>query len=218
MGIPSERVLAEVLPGRQGRPGRAAPGAGRRVAMVGRRHQRRAGARPGRPRGGHRHRHRRGDRGVRRDPGRRRSTAASRRADRLVARTMRVIRQNLFWAFAYNVAPHPGRDGRALPAFGITLSPALAAGAMALSSVSVVTNSLRLRGVRVRPDEVRPDGHGTVARVRDASFLAVIALLAAGVVAGVLAADRAITAGAVQRRPRGQGLPLLRRGDPRAGR
>ena len=73
---------------------------------------------------------------------------------------MRVIRQNLFWAFAYNVLLIPVAMGILYPPFGVTLSPAMAAGAMALSSVSVVTNSLRLRNVHVRPDEVRPDGRG----------------------------------------------------------
>ena len=60
--------------------------------------------------------------------------------------TMRVIRQNLFWAFAYNIVLIPVAMGVLYPAFGITINPALAAGAMALSSVSVVVNSLRLRG------------------------------------------------------------------------
>jgi Cu+-exporting ATPase len=59
--------------------------------------------------------------------------------------TMRVIRQNLIWAFGYNIILIPVAMGALYPTFGITLNPALAAGAMALSSVSVVLNSLRLR-------------------------------------------------------------------------
>lgn len=64
---------------------------------------------------------------------------------------MSVIRQNLFWAFAYNVVLIPVAVGVLYPWFGITINPALAAGAMALSSVSVVMNSLRLRRIVVRP-------------------------------------------------------------------
>ena len=71
--------------------------------------------------------------------------AAVPRAIRLARRTMRVIRQNLFWAFVYNVIGIPIAAGALYPAFGILLTPALAAAAMAVSSVSVVTNSLRLR-------------------------------------------------------------------------
>jgi Cu+-exporting ATPase len=72
-------------------------------------------------------------------------------AIRLSRATTRVIRQNLFWAFAYNVVLIPVAMGVLYPAFGITINPWFAAAAMALSSVSVVTNSLRLRRVDVRP-------------------------------------------------------------------
>jgi Cu+-exporting ATPase len=66
-------------------------------------------------------------------------------AIRLSRQTRRVIRQNLAWAFGYNVVLIPVAMGALFPIFGITLNPALAAGAMAMSSVSVVSNSLRLR-------------------------------------------------------------------------
>jgi P-type Cu+ transporter len=63
----------------------------------------------------------------------------------LSRRAMRTMRGNLFWAFIYNVVGIPIAAGVLYPAFGILLDPVVASAAMALSSVSVVTNSLRLR-------------------------------------------------------------------------
>ena len=68
----------------------------------------------------------------------------------LARRTLRVIRQNLFWAFAYNAIGIPVAAGVLYPWTGWTLSPMIASAAMALSSVSVVTNSLRLRRFQAR--------------------------------------------------------------------
>jgi Cu+-exporting ATPase len=67
----------------------------------------------------------------------------------LSKQTMRNITQNLFWAFAYNVVLIPVAAGVLYPVFGMLLSPVLAGAAMALSSVTVVGNALRLR--RFRP-------------------------------------------------------------------
>jgi Cu+-exporting ATPase len=71
------------------------------------------------------------------------------RARRLSQATMRNIRQNLFFAFIYNTAGIPIAAGILYPGFGILLSPIIAAAAMALSSVSVVGNALRLQVTRL---------------------------------------------------------------------
>ena len=71
------------------------------------------------------------------------------RARRLSRATMKNIRQNLFFAFVYNSAGVPIAAGILYPFFGLLLSPVIAAGAMSLSSVSVITNALRLRSAKL---------------------------------------------------------------------
>ncbi|HEX2469333.1 MAG TPA: heavy metal translocating P-type ATPase [Candidatus Limnocylindrales bacterium] len=109
--------------------------------------------------------------------------------------TMRVVRQNLFWAFAYNIVLIPVAMGALIPLFGISLSPALAAGAMALSSVSVLANALRLRSYDASPASPhRIARGGLLVRLRQAWFLAAVALASLVVAGGVMAADRWIEA------------------------
>jgi len=71
------------------------------------------------------------------------------RARRLSRAVMRNIRQNLFFSFVYNAAGVPIAAGVLYPWFGVLLSPIIAGAAMALSSVSVIGNSLRLNRVRL---------------------------------------------------------------------
>ena len=74
------------------------------------------------------------------------------KAIRLSRATMSNIRQNLIFAFGYNVLGIPIAAGALYPFFGLLLSPILAGAAMSLSSVSVITNALRLRNVRLTPE------------------------------------------------------------------
>lgn len=104
----------------------------------------------------------------------------------LSRKTVGKIKQGLFWAFAYNTALIPVDAGVLSPFFGVLLSPILAAEAMAMSSVSVVTNALRLRSFR-RPQSAREILHPPLrARVGEVTYLAVIAVVALGIVAAAL--------------------------------
>ena len=112
--------------------------------------------------------------------------------------TMTVIRENLFWAFAYNVLLIPVAMGVLVP-LGIVLGPALAAGAMALSSVAVVTNSLRLRSFDARATAPRrAPARGPLRALRQGWYLVAVAAASLLVAGGVMATDRAIDASAVQ--------------------
>ncbi len=99
----------------------------------------------------------------------------------LSRRTVSTIKQGLFWAFGYNIVLIPVAMGALYPFTGTLLSPILAAAAMAMSSVSVVTNALRLRGFK-RPTGAAEILHPPVRRrIADAGFLVGIAAVAVAV-------------------------------------
>jgi Cu+-exporting ATPase len=104
----------------------------------------------------------------------------------LSRKTVGVIKQGLFWAFAYNVVLIPVAMGALYPFFGVLLNPVLAAAAMAMSSVSVVTNALRLRRFRrpASPEEILHPPLGE--RVGEYAYLGGIAVVALAVGAAAL--------------------------------
>jgi Cu+-exporting ATPase len=127
----------------------------------------------------------------------------------LSRKTVGVIKQGLFWAFAYNVVLIPVAMGLLYPLFGVLLNPVLAAAAMAMSSVSVVTNALRLRGFR-RPESAEAILRPLLReRVGEYAYLVGIALIAVAVGATALVFARSDMAraaemsmgGAAQTRP-----------------
>src|SRR5215211_1818721 len=104
----------------------------------------------------------------------------------LSRKTVGTIKQGLFWAFGYNVVLIPVAMGLLWPFFGILLNPVLAAAAMAMISVSVVTNALRLRGFRPAAS-VQEILHPPLrTRIADWGYLAAIAILALAIGAGAL--------------------------------
>ncbi len=108
----------------------------------------------------------------------------------LSRKTVSVIKQGLFWAFAYNILLIPVAMGALYPLFRVLLNPVLAAAAMAMSSVSVVTNALRLRGFK-RPASAREILHPSLRSVvSDYMYLVGIGVLALLVGLGALALAR----------------------------
>jgi len=120
----------------------------------------------------------------------------------LSRKTVGVIKQGLVWAFGYNVILIPVAMGALYPVFHVLLNPVLAAAAMAMSSVSVVTNALRLRGFR-RPTGVQEILHPPLrARLGEYAYLGCIAAVALAVgSAAFMVAGRGMTPGMVMSAP-----------------
>src|SRR5690606_4654965 len=113
----------------------------------------------------------------------------------LSRKTVGVIKQGLFWAFAYNVLLIPVAMGALYPIWQVLLNPILAAAAMAMSSVSVITNALRLRGFQ-RPASPEAILHPSLgSRVGEYAYLVGIGVLALliGAAALALASQGAMT-------------------------
>ncbi|HEY3062023.1 MAG TPA: heavy metal translocating P-type ATPase [Chloroflexota bacterium] len=118
----------------------------------------------------------------------------------LSRKTVGVIKQGLFWAFAYNIVLIPVAMGLLYPLFGVLLNPVLAAAAMAMSSVSVVTNALRLRGFK-RPESAEAILHPSLGeRIAEYAYLVGIAVVALAVGAAALSFARS-DMGSVNTRP-----------------